>query len=258
MRVAILEDDSGQTARIMHILSGISIGDASVSVQAFTSGQRLRSVLRHETFDLLVLAWNGAELNGIEILDWLRKFQQSNTPAIILSSYYSEQDIVRAFGRGADDYVVQPVRSMEFRARAMRLLQRHTPAPALTQLVFGPWTLDRTNTTARIALPDGEKTFELTEREFRLALALFQHRGSSISRAHLLEYSGVCGEEINSRALDSHIYRLRGKLFLQREHGAQLRTVYGHGYRLEMDDLQKSPAPTPSPTPSLSSSPSPA
>ena len=79
----------------------------------------------------------------------------------------------------------------------------------------------------------------LSDREFKLALTLFQHMGGIVSRAHLLESAGYSGEELPSRTLDSHMYRLRNKLGLDAERGLSLRTVYGRGYRLEA--LQRQP-----------------
>ncbi len=57
--------------------------------------------------------------------------------------------------------------------------------------------------------------------------------GDIVSRAHLLESAGYSDQEVSSRTLDSHIYRLRGKLGLEPAKGLSLRAVYGCGYRLE-------------------------
>jgi len=232
MRLAILEEDDSQTTYLINILSDIRLNEETLHCESFTSGKKLRSSLRQETYDLVIMDWTAADIDGIDVLEWLRNFQRSQVPVMMLTSHGSEQDIARALAIGADDYVVKPLRPMEFKARVGRLLARRA-TPASSQMVFGEWTFDRSNTTATIRTEKINRQIILTEREFRLAVALFQHLGSPLSRSHLLEYSGVNGEDTHSRALDSHVYRLRGKLFLEKTHNIRLQTIYGHGYRLE-------------------------
>ena len=201
----------------------------------FDKGEALRKSLRQETFDLLVLDWNVPDLDGVELLHWLRSFQKSEVPVIMLSSRSAERDVAGALGIGADDYVVKPFRTMELCARIRRLMTRQ---PSLTaaaeQERFGAWRFDQPNLCVHFKSTDGAVTrIALTDREFRLALALFRHLGHAVSRAYLLEKLGVHGEEMPSRALDSHIYRLRSKLGLHSASGLRLQTVYGRGYRLE-------------------------
>jgi DNA-binding response OmpR family regulator len=109
------------------------------------------------------------------------------------------------------------------------------PLPAAMDIEqFGDWRFDRPNLNVQFPAPDGKmQQINLTDREFRLAMALFRHTGQPVSRAYLLESLGVHGEEMPSRALDSHVYRLRNKHGLHSASGMRLQTVYGRGYRLE-------------------------
>jgi DNA-binding response OmpR family regulator len=236
MRIAVLDDDPTQLGYLVHALKrGLDTGEESITCVPFDKGETLRKSLRQETFDLLVLDWNVPDLDGVELLHWLRSFQKSDVPVIMLSSRSAERDVAGALGIGADDYVVKPFRTMELCARIRRLLTRQ---PSLTaaaeQERFGAWRFDQPNLCVHFKAPDGTLTrIPLTDREFRLALALFRHLGHAVSRAYLLEKLGVHGEEMPSRALDSHIYRLRSKLGLHSASGLRLQTVYGRGYRLE-------------------------
>jgi DNA-binding response OmpR family regulator len=236
MRIAVLDDDPTQMGYLVHALKrGLDTGDESVTCVPFDKGEALRKSLRQETFDLLVLDWNVPDLDGVELLHWLRSFQKSDVPVIMLSSRSAERDVAGALGIGADDYVVKPFRTMELCARIRRLLARKPMlAAAAEQERFGNWRFDQANLCAHFKGPDGAVTrVPLTDREFRLALALFRHMGHPVSRAYLLEKLGVHGNEMPSRALDSHIYRLRTKLGLHSASGLRLQTVYGRGYRLE-------------------------
>lgn len=233
MKVALLDDDVQQSADMVRMLKSIQLYEHTLVFESFTSGERLRTALRRDTYDLLILSWNMPDLPGIELLLWLRNFQKSETPVMMLSSLLSEGDVVVALGSGADDYAITPVRPPEFCARVSRLLRRAGQNTYRNRVAFGNWTFDRAKTSVSVKTDTAEHLVILTGREFRLALALFEHLGCALSRSHLLEYSGVSAQESNSRALDSHIYRLRGKLLLEGVHGMRLITVYGYGYRLE-------------------------
>ncbi|GAA4349896.1 response regulator transcription factor [Variovorax defluvii] len=236
MRIAVLDDDPTQMGFLVHALKrGLDTGDETVTCVPFEKGEALRKSLRQETFDLLVLDWNVPDLDGVELLHWLRSFQKSDVPVIMLSSRSAERDVAGALGIGADDYVVKPFRTMELCARIRRLLARKPMlAAAAEQERFGKWRFDQANLCVHLKGNDGVVTrIPLTDREFRLALALFRHMGHPVSRAYLLEKLGVHGMEMPSRALDSHIYRLRSKLGLHSASGLRLQTVYGRGYRLE-------------------------
>ncbi|CAN5272402.1 response regulator transcription factor [soil metagenome] len=243
MRIAILDDDPVQIDQLLRILKAPLNSDyEETTCVPFAEGEHLRRALRRETFDLLVLDWNLPDLDGVELLHWLREEKRDLTPVLMLSARTSEKDVARALTRGADDYVIKPFRPLELRARLARLYKR--PATVNTEphnLKFGSWHFDRFHGTVSFAPESGSdggtriepRTTQLTESEFKLALALFRNMGNAVSRSYLIEKAGYDGDDATSRTLDSHIYRLRGKLTLTGERGYVLRTVYGKGYRLE-------------------------
>jgi DNA-binding response OmpR family regulator len=238
MRIAILERDPHQLSHLMQTLEHALIaGDSTVTSIAFSNGAAMQQALRSETFDLLILDWNAPGLTGIDLLQWLRKWQTDQVPVLMLGALNSEQDVARALDLGADDYIVKPFRPMELRARVQRLMVRRRPAAQSYRERFGRCEFDHLSQSVRIHPASGDtETAErppLTDREFRLALTLFKHMGDIVSRAHLLESAGYSDQEVSSRTLDSHIYRLRGKLGLEPAKGLSLRAVYGCGYRLE-------------------------
>ena len=125
-----------------------------------------------------------------------------------------EPTAVLFLGVGADDYVVKPFRMIELCARIRRLMARRPTPPVLEVNRFGDWKFDYSDLSVDDFIDPEEKPRRilLTEREFRLALALFRHTGQPVSRAYLLECVGLPPRETASRALDSHVYRLRNKL----------------------------------------------
>jgi DNA-binding response OmpR family regulator len=236
MRIAVLEDEPAQMNHLVDMLENRLFNnlDEPVSCVPFHSGEALRSALRTESFDLLVLDWNVPDLDGIQLLAWLRKQRESTVPVVMLSARNSERDAVCALDAGADDYIVKPFRPLELAARLRRLLAPAQSTAKGAQERFGNWVFDRSASSVQLQLKAGERArwVSLSNSEFHMALALFRNLGRPVSRAHLLERVGREGEP-SSRALDSQIYRLRTKLRLDVENGLRLHTVYGQGYRLE-------------------------
>lgn len=243
MRIAVLEDDTQQRVHVIRALhQQMGLPEENITIVPFDQGEALRRALRLETFDLLILDWTVSDLDGIDLLRWLRHFRNDETPVLMLSVHGSERQIAEALDEGANDYVVKPFRALELGARVRRLLKQRSDqaqANAATQTPmqerYGAWLFDRGLLVVDISPPSGgmAQRCEVTDREFRVALALFRHIGRLVSRSYLLEQAGHPGETMSSRALDSHIYRLRNKLGLQPANGIRLQTVYGQGYRLE-------------------------
>lgn len=243
MRIAVLEDDTHQRVHVIRALNQqLALPEEHITIVPFDKGEALRRALRIDTFDLLVLNWTVPDLDGIDLLRWLRDFQKDETPVLMLSVHGSDRQIAEALDEGANDYVVKPFRAIELCARVRRLLKHRsdkTQANAVTQTPmqerYGAWLFDRGLLVVEVASRTGglPQRCEVTDREFRMALALFRHVGRPVSRSYLLEQAAQREETLSSRALDSHIYRLRTKLGLHPVNGVQLQTVYGQGYRLE-------------------------
>lgn len=234
MRIAILDDDPAQLAHLVSIFQAPLLpGAASPSCETFTRGTSLRHALRRETFDLLLLDWNVPDLDGVDLLRWLREEKEDFTPVLMLSSRAAERDVAAALTLGADDYVVKPFRPLELRARLARLYARRPGVAGHEAQSFDNWGFDSAHNTVTYQAGGNAAPTVLTESEFRLALALFRNIGKPVSRSYLIEKAGYAVDNMSSRTLDSHIYRLRGKLKLDGQRELALLTVYGVGYRLQ-------------------------
>jgi DNA-binding response OmpR family regulator len=95
--------------------------------------------------------------------------------------------------------------------------------------VFGEYEFDL---SAKHVLVRGTAV-AVTQKEFDLALLLFQHLSRPLSRAHILDVIWKQATEIPSRTMDTHVSMLRSKLGLRPENGYRLTPIYGYGYRLE-------------------------
>ena len=105
-----------------------------------------------------------------------------------------------------------------------------TPGPVSEEFVKEAYRLDLKHRTVS---RDGKPLESLTDKEFSLAIFLFQNLGRLLSRGHLLEAIWGLNATIPTRTLDTHISRLRKKLELYPANGFRLVPAYNYGYRLD-------------------------
>ena len=142
-----------------------------------------------------------------------------------------ESALVQALDRGADDYLIKPLRRSETLARINALMRRGASAKPASVLRLGAIVIDndRHVTTVKGAPVD------LTDRELELALYMLRNHGRLLTRQELLENVWKTNPDVITRTVDTHVSRLRTKLALTPENGFDLTTVYHKGYRLEFD-----------------------
>lgn len=158
------------------------------------------------------------------------------TPLIVIGSFDSRDGIEHAFSLGADDVVRSPVDRNELAVRIHLALRRvrsaAQPRSDDDAIECGPYRLDR---RAGLVQVHGRE-IRLTTREFAVAWLLFSYAGEYVSRQTMAGAVWGCTEDIIGRTLEQHIYKLRKKLDLGGPTGVQLRTMYAHGYRIDVDD----------------------
>lgn len=225
MRIAYLEDDPAQAELVRHWLT-----DAGHSCCHCSNGRELMTLLRRESFDLLLLDWEVPDMSGVSVLEEVRG-AGNRVPVLFATQRDDEASIVGALGKGADDYMVKPVKQAELLARIIALGRRAGIEDSHQEDSFslGPWQVDRGR---RTILHDGNPV-KLTDKDFELACYLFQNVGKLLSRGHLLEKVWGIMTPIESRTVDVHVSRIRRSLHIRPENGYRIKTVYQHGYRLE-------------------------
>lgn len=225
MRIAYLEDDLAQAELIRMWLT-----QAGHSCAHCASGRELMTLLRRDTFDLLLLDWEVPDISGLSVLQEVRA-SDNRIPVLFATQRDDEASIVGALSSGADDYMVKPVKQPELLARLNALGRRAgiEDAPEQDILELGPWVVSR---SARTITINGEPA-RLTDKDFDLAYYLFLNVGKLLSRAHLLEKVWGIMTPIESRTVDVHVSRIRRSLQIRPENGYRIKTVYQHGYRLE-------------------------
>jgi DNA-binding response OmpR family regulator len=226
MYIGLLEDEAHLAQHVSDILES-----AGHTVTVFPDGAAMVKAIGRDTFDLFVLDWRVPKMTGIEVLKHIREVKGMTEPVLFLTSRSDEQDITEALNAGADDYCTKPVRPGEFAARVKALLRRVYPDNQNTDTTRK--LLDYTFNKSTNLVDFAEHSIALSEKEFKLALFLFENAERAISRERILQEIWGSNNEDISRSLDVHISWLRKKLNLSASsQHLRLKPIYGFGYRL--------------------------
>ena len=191
-----------------------------VCQQAF-DGKEAAAVMEQWQPALILLDVMLPERDGFSLMEQ-KVFGEK--PVIFLTAKDSTADKVKGLNLGADDYLTKPFEAVELLARVEAVLRRTGSAQRVFEIGRTVVYLDQ-----RTAAVDGG-TVELTNREFELLEVLIQNRNIALSREKLLNLAWGYDYFGDTRTVDVHITKLRKKLKLE----DYIKTVYKHGYRLEV------------------------
>jgi len=222
-RVLVVEDEGDIAGLVKHTLE--RSGDAVVEVAG--SGDQALKLASEQPPDLIILDLNLPVLGGLEVCRLLRtRPATAKTPIIMLTARTTESDRVLGLDAGADDYIIKPFSPRELAARVRAVMRRGRPEEAGPPPIYRGEHLVADFDAVSIAV-DGQQ-IKLTRREFELLKYLVENRNRVLSRDRLLERVWGYDRLIETRSVDVHVGRLRGKLGAA---GKQIETVVGLGYR---------------------------
>ena len=177
--------------------------------------------------DLILLDWMLPGTSGIDLARRLRRAESTRAvPIILLTARGEEEDKVRGFEVGVDDYVTKPFSPRELVARMWAVLRRVSPGGEEDRIELGDLLLD--NASHRVSV--GGEELHLGPTEFRLLHFFMTHPERVYSRGQILDRVWGGNVYIEERTVDVHIRRLR-KALEPSGHDHVLQTVRGSGYR---------------------------
>src|SRR5687768_13153219 len=228
--ILIVEDEPDIAALMKHALE--RSGELEVEVVG-TGAAALKSVMEQPP-GVILLDLNLPFIDGLEVCRLLRRRASTAAiPIIMVTARTSETDRVTGLDLGADDYVTKPFSLRELVARVRAVLRRPPPSPSEQNTGYerGPLAIDFDAVSVRVS----GAAIRLTKREFELLRFLVENRNRVLPRDRLLERVWGFDRQVETRSVDVHVGRLRGKL---RQAGRQIETVIGMGYRfVENDEL---------------------
>lgn len=198
-------------------------------VETYNNGQSILEAFNAKPADMLVIDIMMPGMDGYSLCYQIRS--NSSVPIIIVSAKDTEPDKIAGLTLGCDDYLTKPFSPMELIARIKSIFRRIELDRAQTEISEIMKMSDVTiNYNFKKAEFDG-KDIGLTGMEFSLLYYLAVNRDRAVSRSELLDKVWGFENEVETRATDDMIKRIRKKLS---DAGSALKidTVWGFGFRL--------------------------
>ena len=222
-RLLVVEDEPDIGALLEYVL-----GQEGYSVHIAAQGQDALDQIKRQLPDLVVLDLMLPDMSGLDILQHVRRLDPDDrVRVIILSARKDEDDRIRGFELGADDYMIKPFSPRELILRIRTILKRDEgeDTVGVRTLIAGPIAMDLERHETRV---DG-KLVHLTLTEFQLLADMVRNQGRVRTRDVLMSEVWEYDTEAMSRTVDTHVRRLRNKLGPAAH---WLSTVRGMGYQI--------------------------
>lgn len=217
MKIAMIEDDKTISFAVQTFLKRYDM-----ETEVF-GNLTVTEKIDFNEFDMLILDVNFPDGSGFDYLKWLREF--SNIPVIMLTVKNTDENILRGFEFGADEYITKPFSLPILKARIDNIFRRKNTKS--TDIVFGDLNLNLKSMTAYLS---GDN-LELSKQEFSVLEILLENRGANVIRKRIIDSVwGYDLYEVNDNTLTVTIKRLRYKLG---NYGKYIKTVRGIGYMWE-------------------------
>lgn len=193
----------------------------------FGDGRAALDAIRAEPPALVVLDLMLPGLDGLSLCRTLRSGDHpgSEIPLIMVTARVEEIDRLLGLEAGADDYLCKPFSPRELMARIKAILRRAGASAPDRGLAID-------EAARRISIHG--QALDLTPSEFAILAALARRPGQVLSRAQLLDAARADSLEATDRAIDSHIKNLRRKIALAAPGLEAIRSIYGLGYRCDL------------------------
>lgn len=217
-KILLIEDEKEIREVVMKYLEkeGYSVCEANNGL----TGLR---IFKQENPDLVVLDVMMPGIDGYKVLDEIRNI--SEIPVIMLTAKYTEEDKLKGFDGGADDYVIKPFSPRELVKRVNAVIKRTYKEIKVHQIDYKNFHLDLENKILR----KDDLIIELTSMEYNLIEVFMKNIGRVLTREQLIEMSFE-NYDAYDRGIDSHIKKIRHKLEDDSKNPEFLKTKYGFGY----------------------------
>ena len=222
IKVLLVEDEEA-----IREMVNFSLTRAGFEVTEAADASVAQALIGQQIPEIVLLDWMLPGISGIDLVRrWRQDSRTQNVPIMMLTARGEEEDKLRGFDIGVDDYMTKPFSTQELIARIKAILRRQDKPDADTVLVAKTLKLD---TVGHRVSVDGESLM-LGPTEYRLLQFFMSHTERVFTRSQLLDQ--VWGDDvyIEERTVDVHIRRLR-KLLEPHDCAEFVQTVRGAGYR---------------------------
>lgn len=218
-------DDEVQIRRLLRVcleMNGYQV------VEAATGQAGLQEAVRCQPA-VILLDMGLPDIPGLTVLQRLREWTQ--TPVLIVSVRFREEDKIAALDSGANDYITKPFGTGELLARIRVILRSVQPEPRAEAFHSGPLSVDLTTRTVKV----DDRPVRLTATEYALLLMFVRHAGKVLTHGQLLREVWDMKDSDKTGPLRVYIGYLREKIEPNPAKPVLLITEPGVGYRLVVE-----------------------
>lgn len=234
-KILVIDDDPSilELVKVNLELMGHDVITSLEGVKGF-------ALVKQEMPDLVILDVMMPEVDGFTVAQRVRQNEETKEiPILMLTALGMIQDKVQGFNSGVDDYLVKPFELEELKVRVKALLRRSASIPESLKkpeiLTVGSITLLPENLSVKI----DEHEIKLTPIEFEILNCLVQRHGQTVSSGTLLQEVWGYAEDDDVETIRVHIRHLRSKLEKAIPDKKYVETVYGGGYKLIPEGIDK-------------------
>lgn len=216
-QILVIEDDQEIRELIKQFLM-----TQQYSVEVASDGIEGMKQFNKQSFDLILLDVMMPNLNGFEVAKMIRS--QSNVPIILLTALEEEQDQLKGFDLGIDDYITKPFSFHVLIRRVEAVLRRSKDQGTNNVLAFKEVQVDCDAYKVYV----NEVEIPLTTKEFEIVQLLVQNEKKVLTRESIVEKVWGYDYYGETRVIDTHIKNIRKKLDIP-----YIKTVKGIGYKID-------------------------
>ena len=220
--ILLVEDNRDIARQLLDFLA-----EKGAMVDYACNGQDAISLIKAQSFDLVILDLMLPDADGFELCSQLKSLADNHLPVLMLTARDSLNDKLQGFAKGADDYLTKPFALEEVYVRCLAL-SRRVLLHQEKSITLGELTVDIGGRTAQ----RNGQVLALSQTDFSILSALVLAYPNAVSKRELNQK--IWGDDApESDALRSHIYTLRNVLDKPFS-TPMLKTVHGIGFKLDV------------------------
>ena len=222
LKILVVDDESRMRKLVKDFLvkkqyKVLEAGDGEEAIEVFFGNKDI---------SLIILDVMMPKMDGWEVCKEIRKF--SKVPIIMLTAKSEENDELKVFELGVDEYISKPFSPKILVARVDAILRRANKIGADMTIEAGDIKIDKAAHIVKVK----DKEIELSFKEFELLTYFIENKGIALSRENILNNVWNYDYFGDARTIDTHVKKLRSKLG---DCGDYIKTVWGMGYKFEVN-----------------------
>lgn len=225
VKILLAEDDAN-----LGFIVKDNLSDKGYDVTHCANGVEAERAIFKEKFDIYLLDVMMPKKDGFTLAQELRD-KKDDTPIIFLTAREMQEDKIRGFKIGGDDYITKPFNFDELIMRMEAILKRtKSVVPEQKEFKIGNYVLK----VDELKLVFGDEISSLTKKEAALLEYLTKHANQSVKREDMLLKIWKDDSYFAGRSMDVYITKLRK--YLKNDANVEIQNVHGVGFKLLIKD----------------------